>query len=465
MNSLSRFLSFAEFRSSIANAAFLVISGVLVALGGLIFIGILHQQSDLESRLLKSEMMGLRFAAERIVGRIEGELASQNHRNFDALRHMDWYPHDWNREEAKINGRYAALIRRDGTVVWHTNVSRQSIRVDEDWYARTVFEAGTNVTETHNTVLAVVVPAYNIRLPIMLQDQVVGSYHTGISKDWFVKRSRPERDAFRRYQQWLIGSGMALMVLGIATAGILTSWVRSLRQQMTAAAQRRVQELHRLIVVLAHEIRNPLHAVQLNVYSLQKHHQRGGQLSLAEIYALLQQSSKEVRRIEELIQQLVLFASTDAPQVELTNVCAELRAVIEFVYEDLNKKGIQLHAELPSDPHWVLIDRARFRQIILNILRNAERATHEGRMVRITLSRKSAHVVIVIGDNGPRISTDHRQRIFEPFDDDADGAGVGLALAKRFVEEANGSIGCEDNEWGGAAFRILLNAASTADKI
>jgi signal transduction histidine kinase len=105
---------------------------------------------------------------------------------------------------------------------------------------------------------------------------------------------------------------------------------------------------------------------------------------------------------------------------------------------------------------YVHLDRNRFRQIMLNLLTNAKEAVGTEGQIEVTLARHGRdQVEIVVADDGPGVAPVDRDRIFDPFYSTKElGTGLGLAMVKRFVDEAGGSVACEANESNGARFRI-----------
>jgi two-component system nitrogen regulation sensor histidine kinase NtrY len=103
------------------------------------------------------------------------------------------------------------------------------------------------------------------------------------------------------------------------------------------------------------------------------------------------------------------------------------------------------------------MDRARLRQVLLSLLRNAEQAVDDKGSIGIFVGTRPKTALITVSDNGTGVSEQDRQRIFEPFySTKKNGFGLGLALVKRLVDQARGRITCEQNTPHGMRFHIEL---------
>jgi CheY-like chemotaxis protein/anti-sigma regulatory factor (Ser/Thr protein kinase) len=123
---------------------------------------------------------------------------------------------------------------------------------------------------------------------------------------------------------------------------------------------------------------------------------------------------------------------------------------------------VRLEMEVPSDLPMLKIDRARIRQVLLNLLNNAARFTEDG-SVRLEASQADGEVLISISDTGTGISADQLPFIFDEFyqvdrslNRRHEGAGLGLAITRRFVEAHDGRIWVESQEGVGSTFTFTL---------
>jgi two-component system, sporulation sensor kinase D len=121
--------------------------------------------------------------------------------------------------------------------------------------------------------------------------------------------------------------------------------------------------------------------------------------------------------------------------------------------------------EMPDTPAVIHIDRDRLRQVMLNLLNNAQDAVRSGGTISLVLTSEDGYADLSVSDTGPGIPPEDHERVFEPFYTTKDqGCGLGLALVKRFTEEAGGTATCEASEGRGARFRVRLPETSSSQR-
>jgi signal transduction histidine kinase len=235
----------------------------------------------------------------------------------------------------------------------------------------------------------------------------------------------------------------------------------ALQQAISMAHVKQLTDLGRLVGALAHEIRNPLNAIRLNLHALRNVLLGTARLSDDEIEQVVEESNREIERLSALMKTMLGYARPDQAVVEDVELNAELDAIAGFLAPVMERDGVDLVVTLPDVPISVAIDPDRLRQILLNLLNNAREAAGAGGRVTLTLTATDDQAEVTVADNGPGVPTADRDRIFDAFYSTREtGTGLGLALVKRFVEEAGGSVGCEDRRaaghYSGAVFRVVF---------
>ncbi len=207
---------------------------------------------------------------------------------------------------------------------------------------------------------------------------------------------------------------------------------------------------------LAHEIKNPLTPIQLSAERLQ--------LKLADKLAngdadMLARSTQtiinQVQAMKRMVDDFRDYARLPAPEVAPLDLNGLIREVLGL-YEG---SSAIIEADLADDLGSVLGDATQLRQIIHNLLRNAEDALegHEGARIVLRTERGARHAHLSIADNGPGFPVELLPRIFEPYvTTKARGTGLGLPIVRKIVDEHQGSIEISNAPEGGARIDIRL---------
>jgi C4-dicarboxylate-specific signal transduction histidine kinase len=130
-----------------------------------------------------------------------------------------------------------------------------------------------------------------------------------------------------------------------------------------------------------------------------------------------------------------------------------------------------LELELSEVPLQISVEKIHFEQIIINIVVNAMHALDEmdkiEKHIRITSSEIQDIVSITVSDNGIGLPPDIGGKLYDPFfstKKPGKGMGLGLAIVKNYIDKYQGKIVAENNQWGGATFRIEFPMASEVNK-
>ncbi|WP_226441802.1 sensor histidine kinase [Quatrionicoccus australiensis] len=207
---------------------------------------------------------------------------------------------------------------------------------------------------------------------------------------------------------------------------------------------------------LAHEIKNPLTPIQLSAERLQ--FKLAGKLLNGDADMLARGTQtiiNQVQAMKRMVDDFRDYARLPAPEVSPLDL-NELIGEVLGLYES---SSARIETELAADLPAVLGDATQLRQIIHNLLRNAEDALEErpDSCIRIITERLGRCARLQIADNGPGFPAELLPRIFEPYvTTKARGTGLGLPIVKKIVEEHSGSIEISNAPEGGARIDIRL---------
>lgn len=207
---------------------------------------------------------------------------------------------------------------------------------------------------------------------------------------------------------------------------------------------------------IAHEIRNPLTSIKLNMQKLERSARAGRMPGEAE--RPLEITLREIDRLDRVVHGVLQLGRARASSRAHVNLGRVVAQTADVARPQLERRGVQLQLRGVGEADGPEIhgDANLLSGALLNVMLNAGEASPAGGVVQVDLERNGAAARVRVRDSGPGIPLDQRARVFEPFyTTKASGTGLGLALAQRTVEEHGGTIRVEDVARG-ASFVIEL---------
>jgi signal transduction histidine kinase len=283
-----------------------------------------------------------------------------------------------------------------------------------------------------------------------------GEVRVGVSEEAIDRDIETLRKSLRIKVALIAAIGVGLLVLGLAFVLHLIRKNRMLEQAKLSSER----VAYRGVVGsgLAHEIRNPLNSMNMNLQMLEEELQGVPGLEGGEHIEMLRSMQGEIKRIKNLIDNFLQYSRPAVPNFEVKDLNDVLTATARFVQADFRQNGVELTLDLEPLLPSVEVDEGQIRQALLNILGNARHVVPPGGNVRLS-SRAGAggEVVVDVADTGPGIAPETVERIFEPFfSKRPGGTGLGLAIARQMVENHHGRIEVESQVGRGTTFRIRL---------
>ena len=170
----------------------------------------------------------------------------------------------------------------------------------------------------------------------------------------------------------------------------------------------RLAAIGELATGVAHEIRNPLSAIRMNVQMLIG-------TATAEDKDLLETLLQEIDRLELSVEDLMTFARPRDPELEDVDVAAVVQSALELMQRQLDHANVAVQAEIPNDLPAVRGESGRIKQVAINLVINAMNAMARGGDMRVRLSKDDDHLVLDVQDGGEGIAPDVGDHIFDPF--------------------------------------------------
>ena len=277
----------------------------------------------------------------------------------------------------------------------------------------------------------------------------------GIPLDQVDEYVRPLRRSL--IAKTLMGAGLTLLILGGAFAYVLRLVQRTRRLETEAQMSERRAHVATLAREMAHEIRNPLNAMSINLEMLEEELE-GAAGSPAEVRTFLRSIKGEIGRLKDLTENFLSYARPPEIHLDAGDLNRFLEEICTFVHPEAEARGIRLVRDLDPLLPSVDFDSALLRQAVLNILSNAQQVVPEGGEIRIsTRVEPKGEVRLSIQDSGAGMTPEIRENIFQPFYSHREGGtGLGLPIARRAVEAHGGRIEVESEPGRGSTFPILL---------
>jgi two-component system, NtrC family, sensor histidine kinase HydH len=228
--------------------------------------------------------------------------------------------------------------------------------------------------------------------------------------------------------------------------------------QAMLATQEQLRQSERLAALgsmsagLAHEIRNPLHTMQLLAYAMQQDCSHSSTLS-----ADLQVIQSEIARLTLLVEQFLDFARPKRPQVSPQKLQEIMEETLLFVRAEARQRGIRIYKTWPADLPVVWVDGDQIKQVFLNILLNALQATPSRGAIEVRLYAGDEVITAEIRDQGEGMPAEVKAQLFTPFfTTKPKGVGLGLSISQRILEGHRGGIRVSSQHGAGTTVRIDL---------
>lgn len=219
----------------------------------------------------------------------------------------------------------------------------------------------------------------------------------------------------------------------------------------------RMATVGRLSLKVAHEVRNPISAIELNAEILQDI--VGGQAAseIDEAKALVASIRDQVKTLDALTEEYLTFARFPKPHFEEESVNDLVRELADFIRPVATRQGLAVRVETDAEVPLMEIDRGLLRQAVLNLVKNGLEALSRGGELTLASRRDGDVVEVTVADSGGGIPEDVGKRLFEPFfTTKPQGTGLGLSIARQITEEHGGDIRWTSRPGSGTRFTIRL---------
>lgn len=227
---------------------------------------------------------------------------------------------------------------------------------------------------------------------------------------------------------------------------------------------RKYTEIAQLAGGLAHEIRNPLSTIRLNIETLAESLEQHDDPDSRRLLNKAQMIDRECHRVERILGAFLQFAKAGHIELESRDLSELVRQFVRFFEPEAAECDVTIQTHLAAGLPEVAVDEALMRQVFGNLARNAIEAMPEGGVLAVSTMRTAVdedepRVVLELIDAGLGMTADQKARMFDVFYSmKPGGSGLGLPTVRKIVEAHGGRLECESEVGKGTRFRVILPA-------
>ncbi len=213
---------------------------------------------------------------------------------------------------------------------------------------------------------------------------------------------------------------------------------------------------------LAHEIRNTLSTIRLNLELLDEELSDDGSPRDRRNRQKVRQVLRECGHLDQILNDFLQFARAHAPRLEPAAFNDVVREFLELFTPLAAEQRVEVSPHLAAQLPPVLLDARQFRQVLENLSRNALQAMPSGGLLEVLTYEQCGQVILEIIDNGCGMDNRTRDRMWDTFfSTKSGGSGLGLPTVRRIVDAHGGTMECESSVGTGTRFRIRLPIANS----
>ena len=263
----------------------------------------------------------------------------------------------------------------------------------------------------------------------------------------------------------IIGAVVALAVA--APIGLLLAkhaMARGLEMEKRARDAERLAHVGRLAGGLAHEIKNPLSTLNINLQLMAEDWEDDDTSDGRRLCSKIGVLRREAKRLEDILNDFLRFAKETQLQPTLCDVSQLVDEVLDFISPEAQSLHIQVRRSLGDNLPPCSLDADLFKQALLNLLINAEQAMPNGGDLMVHVRRRGRRVQIDVTDTGAGIPKDDLDNVFQVYySTKKGGTGLGLPTARRIVEDHKGELRVQSEVGKGTNFQVLLPFADSPE--
>ncbi|MDA0577610.1 MAG: ATP-binding protein [Verrucomicrobia bacterium] len=232
------------------------------------------------------------------------------------------------------------------------------------------------------------------------------------------------------------------------------------QQEADLVESERLNAVKLLAAGVAHEIGNPLNALNIHLQLLHREIRGLPDEKQAALRELVEVARAETQRLDLIITQFLRAIRPAPPDLAPASIEQLLKETLVVMRPEILNRKIEVHLEQADGLPQVPVDRDQIKQVCFNVIKNAIQAMSDGGRLGIALSVSDRHLIMAFQDTGTGIRPEDFGRVFEPYHTTKpDGSGLGLMIVQRIVQDHGGQIELQSKPGEGTRFTVLLPLA------
>lgn len=225
----------------------------------------------------------------------------------------------------------------------------------------------------------------------------------------------------------------------------------------------RLSVVGEVAATVAHEIRNPLTSIGGFTRAVLRDLEKSEKSQTNKRFLTI--ILEEVKRLEKIVSEILGFARPVTPNYAYNDINDIIEQTFSMMSGEIDENRIVITLDYQKDLPKVWIDEDQFRQVLLNMFRNAVHAMKEGGMLSVITKQENEYVKIFIADTGEGIPKEHKDKLFNAFfTTKSTGSGLGLTVSSQIIKNHGGTIEVESSQGEGSTFTITLPIRSKEEK-
>lgn len=238
---------------------------------------------------------------------------------------------------------------------------------------------------------------------------------------------------------------------------ILRDVTHDRKQEASLVESERLNAVRLLAAGVAHEIGNPLNALNIHLQLLDRELKKIEPRNRSTLVEYVDVARTEVARLDLIITQFLKAIRPSKPSLAKTSITGVLKEILSLLKQEIDNRGAHVELEIPADIPAIRLDKDQIKQAFFNIIKNALQAMPDGGLLLISGAASDRFLAVSFRDNGSGISPENIGHIFEPYyTTKAEGSGIGLMIVQRIIQDHGGRIDVHSKPGVGTTFTVFL---------